>query len=56
MVLRIDNRKTGIAVGTGPRGTANESYRRYGNMAGFHVDACFLLDPEDNTWRSGMCG
>lgn len=46
-VLRIDNLKTGIGSGAGPWGTVNDSYRRYAEMAGFHVDACLPRAPED---------
>lgn len=46
-VLRIDNLKTGIGSGAGPWGTVNESYRRYAQMVGFHVDACLPACPED---------
>lgn len=46
-VLRIDNLKTGVSSGAGPWGIVNESYRRYAQMAGFHVDACLPAAPED---------
>jgi transposase len=45
-VLRIDNLKTGIAVGAGPWGEVNAAYRAYARSVGFHVDACLPHSPE----------
>src|SRR4051812_41204560 len=45
-VNRIDNLKTGIASGCGPRGHINEQYRVYARTMGFHVDACEARAPE----------
>lgn len=45
-VLRIDNLKTGIAVGAGPWGEVNAAYRSYAHSVGFHVDACLPRSPE----------
>lgn len=46
-VVRIDNLKTGIAVGAGPWGQVNDSYRSYARQLGFHIDACLPRCPED---------
>lgn len=45
-VLRIDNLKTGIAVGAGPWGEINPAYKSYAKAVGFHVDACLPRSPE----------
>lgn len=39
-VNRIDNVKTGIAVGAGAWGQINPVYRAYARSVGFHIDAC----------------
>lgn len=46
-VVRIDNLKTGVAVGAGPWGQVNPAYRSYARCVGFHVDACLPRCPED---------
>jgi transposase len=45
-VLRIDNLKTGVAVGAGPWGEINEAYRSYARAVAFHIDACLPRCPE----------
>ena len=45
-VLRIDNLKTGIGVGSGAWGTVNVQYARYAQTLGFHVDACQPRQPQ----------
>jgi len=46
-VLRIDNLKTGVAVGAGPWGQINAAYQAYARAMRFHVDACLPKAPED---------
>jgi transposase len=38
--VRMDNEKTAIARGAGAWGTINRTYRRYGTVMKFHIDAC----------------
>jgi len=45
-VNRIDNLKTGVAHGSGPWGTINESYRAYARTMGFHVDPHEVRQPQ----------
>ncbi|MEI8703191.1 IS21 family transposase [Mesorhizobium sp. ISC15] len=44
--VRIDNEKTAIAHGAGAWGTINATYRRYGLMMRFHIDACAPRQPQ----------
>jgi transposase len=45
-VVRIDNLKTGVAVGAGPWGELNTSYRTYARSVRFHIDPCLPRSPE----------
>ena len=45
-INRIDNLKTGIAHGSGSRGTANVSYAAYARTMGFHIDAHEVRQPQ----------
>ncbi|MEW5980639.1 MAG: IS21 family transposase [Acidobacteriota bacterium] len=45
-VNRIDNLKTGMAIGAGPWGKVNSQYRRYAQQMRFHVDATEPRCPE----------
>jgi transposase len=44
--VRIDNEKTAIASGAGAWGEVHVAYRRYAEVARFHVDACAPRSPE----------
>ena len=44
--MRIDNEKTAIATGAGAWGAIHIAYRRYAEVARFHVDACAPRSPE----------
>jgi transposase len=44
--MRIDNEKTAIATGAGAWGVIHIAYRRYAEVARFHVDACAPRTPE----------
>jgi transposase len=44
--LRVDNVKTAISHGAGAWGVINATYRRYAQVARFHVDACQPRSPE----------
>jgi hypothetical protein len=44
--LRIDNEKTAIGRGAGAWGVINPTYRRYGLMMRFHIDACAPRQPQ----------
>ena len=44
--MRIDNEKTAIATGAGAWGEIHIAYRRYAEVARFHVDACAPRSPE----------
>jgi transposase len=44
--MRIDNEKTAIATGAGAWGEVHIAYRRYAEVARFHVDACTPRSPE----------
>lgn len=44
--MRIDNEKTAIASGAGAWGEVHIAYRRYAEVARFHVDACAPRSPE----------
>jgi transposase len=44
--LRIDNEKTAIATGAGAWGEIHIAYRRYAEVARFHVDACAPRSPQ----------
>lgn len=44
--LRIDNEKTAIGRGAGSWGVINATYRRYGLMMRFHIDACAPRQPQ----------
>lgn len=46
-VIRIDNLKTGVAVGAGPWGELNAAYEAYAKAVHFHVDVCLPRSPED---------
>ena len=46
-VVRLDNLKTGISVGSGPWGQRNPAYQSYADSLGFHIDACLVRCPED---------
>lgn len=43
--VRVDNEKTAIARGAGAWGTINPTYRRYGAVMKFHIDACAPRQP-----------
>lgn len=45
-VIRVDNEKTAVSRGAGPRGTINASYRRFAELLRFHVDPCQPRHPE----------
>lgn len=45
-VVRIDNLKTGMALGAGPWGQINRHYRAYARGVGFHIDACLPRHPQ----------
>jgi hypothetical protein len=44
--MRIDNEKTAISTGAGAWGEVHIAYRRYSEVARFHVDACAPRSPE----------
>lgn len=44
--VRVDNVKTAISHGAGAWGVINSTYRRYAQVARFHVDACQPRSPE----------
>lgn len=44
--VRIDNEKTAIATGAGAWGEVHIAYRRFAEVARFHVDACAPRSPE----------
>jgi transposase len=44
--MRIDNEKTAIATGAGVHGEIHIAYRRFAELARFHVDACAPRSPE----------
>ena len=44
--MRVDNEKTAVSRGAGAWGEINSSYRRYAEVARFHVDACAPRSPE----------
>lgn len=44
--LRIDNEKTAISTGAGAWGEIHIAYRRYSEVARFHVDACAPRTPQ----------
>jgi len=44
--VRIDNEKTAISTGAGAWGEIHIAYRRYAEVARFHVDACAPRSPE----------
>lgn len=44
--VRIDNEKTAIAKGAGAWGEIHIAYRRYAEIARFHVDACAPRSPQ----------
>src|SRR5262245_37683074 len=44
--VRIDNEKTAIASGAGAWGEIHIAYRRFAEVARFHVDACSPRSPE----------
>jgi transposase len=44
--MRIDNEKTAMATGAGAWGEVHIAYRRYAEVARFHVDACAPRSPE----------
>jgi len=44
--MRIDNEKTAIATGAGAWGEIHIAYRRYAEVARFHVDACAPRSPQ----------
>jgi transposase len=44
--MRIDNEKTAIATGAGAWGEVHIAYRRFAEVARFHVDACAPRSPE----------
>ncbi len=44
--VRVDNVKTAISRGAGAWGVINATYRRYAQVARFHVDACQPKSPE----------
>lgn len=44
--VRVDNEKTAVVRGAGAWGTIHPSYRRYGVMLRFHVDACAPRQPQ----------
>jgi transposase len=46
-VIRIDNLKTAIVRGAGPRGEVHPSYAAYARTLGFHVDAARPYCPGD---------
>jgi transposase len=43
---RVDNEKTAVSRGAGAWGEVNPAYRRYAEVARFHVDACAPRSPE----------
>ena len=45
-INRIDNLKTGVAHGSGARGTINTSYAAYARTMGFHVDPHEVRQPQ----------
>ncbi|MEZ4333439.1 MAG: IS21 family transposase [Myxococcota bacterium] len=46
-VIRVDNTKTAIVQGAGPRGVVNERYAIYARTLRFHVDATRPRAPEE---------
>lgn len=44
--VRIDNEKTAISKGAGAWGEIHIAYRRYAEIARFHIDACAPRSPE----------
>lgn len=46
-VLRVDNEKTAVSRGAGPRGVVNEAYAAYSRAVRFHVDASRPRCPGD---------
>jgi len=44
--VRVDNVKTAVSRGAGAWGVINATYRRYAQVARFHVDACQPRSPE----------
>lgn len=44
--LRVDNEKTAISRGAGAWGEIHPAYRRFAEVARFHVDACAPRSPE----------
>lgn len=44
--VRVDNVKTAVSCGAGAWGVINAAYRRYAQVARFHVDACQPRSPE----------
>lgn len=44
--VRVDNVKTAISRGAGAWGVINATYKRYAQVARFHVDACQPRSPE----------
>jgi transposase len=46
-VVRLDNLKTAVSVGSGPWGQRNPAYQSYAASLGFHIDACLVRCPED---------
>lgn len=45
-IVRLDNEKTAVIHGSGPRGTLHPSFARYAAMMHFHVDLCLPRSPE----------
>lgn len=44
--LRVDNEKTAVSRGAGAWGEIHPAYRRYAQVARFHVDACAPRSPQ----------
>ncbi|HVS18475.1 MAG TPA: IS21 family transposase [Planctomycetota bacterium] len=44
--LRVDNEKTAVSRGAGAWGEVHPAYRRFAEIARFHVDACAPRSPE----------
>jgi len=45
--IRIDNLKTGVALGAGPTAVLNRSFQTFARTCGFLVDVCRPVTPED---------
>ncbi len=44
--MRVDNEKTAVSRGAGAWGEVHPAYRRYAEVARFHVDACAPRSPQ----------